>query len=113
MNAKRPLTVSLGACAIVSLLAGVSSATTPAAERIVARLPQLCPNSITQNFPTSGPPETTWTICWREVAGNDGLANPNGLVIGPVYFRRAPTAPFVTVLWDMRVSDYFVPYHTG
>jgi Cu2+-containing amine oxidase len=32
-------------------------------------------------------------------------------VIGPVYFRQSPNAPFVRILWDMRVSDYFVPYH--
>jgi Cu2+-containing amine oxidase len=50
-------------------------------------------------------------ICWREVAGSNSVADPNGLVIGPVYFRQSPSAPFVRVLWDMRVSDYFVPYH--
>jgi hypothetical protein len=79
----------------------------------VARLALFCPNQFDQSFPTGGPAETTWRICWREVAGNQSLSNPNGLVIGPVYFRRAPGAPFVSVLWDMRVSDYFVPYHAG
>src|SRR5215469_8970362 len=70
-----------------------------------------CPNTITQSFPTSGPAQTTWTICWNEVAGTDSLNDPNGLVIGPVYFQKSPTAPMVRILWDMRVSDYFVPYH--
>lgn len=70
-----------------------------------------CPNSITQSFPTSGPAQTTWTICWNEVAGTNSLNDPNGLVIGPVYFQKSPTASSVIVLWDMRVSDYFVPYH--
>jgi primary-amine oxidase len=73
----------------------------------------FCPNAVTQNFPTAGPLQTTWWICWREVAGNNSIANPNGLVIGPVYFRKSATAPFIRVLWDMRVSDYFVPYHPG
>lgn len=73
----------------------------------------FCPNAITQNFPTSGPTQTTWMICWHEVAGNNSIADPNGLVIGPVYFRKSPSAPFVRILWDMRVSDYFVPYHPG
>lgn len=73
----------------------------------------LCPNMIEQNFPISGPVRTTWRICWREVAGSDSLHNPNGLVIGPVYFRTTPTASFVEVMYDMRVSDYFVPYHPG
>ncbi len=72
-----------------------------------------CPNAIMQNFPTIGPAQTTWLICWREVAGNNSIANPNGLVIGPVYFRKSPGGPFFRVLWDMRVSDYFVPYHPG
>ena len=80
---------------------------------IMARLAQLCTNRITQNFPTTGPVATTWFICWREVAGNNSLANPNGLVIGPVYFRKSPTAPILSVIWDMRTSEYFVPYHPG
>jgi hypothetical protein len=78
-----------------------------------ARFQLFCPNAITQNFPTSGAAVTTWLICWHEVAGNNSIANPNGLAIGPVYFRQSPTAPFVRILWDMRVSDYFVPYHPG
>jgi hypothetical protein len=81
---------------------------------ILQRYPWLfCPNSLTQDFPTSGTAQTTWRICWREVAGSNSLVNPNGLVIGPAYFRKSPNAPFVRVLWDMRVSDYFVPYHPG
>ena len=52
----------------------------------------FCPNLITQTFPTIGPAQTTWLICWHEVAGNNSLANPNGLVIGPVYFRKSPSA---------------------
>lgn len=78
-----------------------------------AALSILCPNAVVQNFPTSGPVQTTWHICWREVRGNNSVANPNGLVIGPVHLRKAPNAPFVRVLWDMRVSEYFVPYHSG
>jgi len=80
---------------------------------ITTRLQLFCPNAITQSFPTAGPAQTTWLICWHEVAGNNSLADPNGLVIGPVYFRKSPSAPMIRVLWDMRVSDYFVPYHPG
>jgi hypothetical protein len=79
----------------------------------IGRLALFCPNQFEQSFPTSGPVQTTWRICWHEVAGTQSLTNPNGLVIGPVYFRKSPNAPFVSVLWDMRVSDYFVPYHAG
>jgi hypothetical protein len=72
-----------------------------------------CPSPIAQNFPTTGPVVTTWIIYCHEVAGANSIANPNGLAIGPVYFRQSPTAPFVRILWDMRVSEYFVPYHRG
>ena len=77
------------------------------------RLLVICPNAITQSFPTAGPAQVTWKICWREVAGSNSIANPNGLVIGPVYLRKAPGAPMVQILYDLRVSEYFVPYHSG
>ena len=106
-----------GMLVVTLLLAwtGVASAQPVAAGAALdmSRFRLFCPNAITQNFPTSGPAETTWLICWGEVAGSDSVANPNGLVIGPVYFRKSPSAPFIRILWDMRVSDYFVPYHPG
>lgn len=102
--------------AMLILLTASSGSAQPIATRstlLLQRLAFFCPSMITQNFPTSGLAQTTWEICWREVAGTNSLDDPNGLVIGPVYFRKSPTAPFVRVLWDMRVSDYFVPYHAG
>lgn len=72
-----------------------------------------CPNSVQQSFPTNGPAQTSWSICWREVAGSNSLADPNGLVIGPVFFKKSPSAPWLMIIGDMRVSDYFVPYHPG
>lgn len=94
-------------------LAATTIASAQQRPEFLARFQLFCPNGITQNFPTSGPVYTTWWICWHEVAGNNSIANPNGLVIGPVYFRKSPNAPIMRVLWDMRVSDYFVPYHPG
>jgi Cu2+-containing amine oxidase len=35
------------------------------------------------------------------------------LVIGPVFFQKSPTSPSIEVLWDMRLSEMFVPYHPG
>jgi primary-amine oxidase len=76
----------------------------------------FCPSNtaIVQSFtnPTNGA-TTTWTICWREVAGNDSLHNPNGLVIGPVFFQKAAGAPNVDLIFDMRISEFFIPYHSG
>jgi Cu2+-containing amine oxidase len=76
-----------------------------------------CVHSITQTFPTNASAltaqTTTWTICWREVAGNDSLHNPNGLVIGPVFFQKSAGAPQVFMIYDMRISEFFIPYHSG
>jgi Cu2+-containing amine oxidase len=85
--------------------------------RVAARrAPDLgpsCVNQITQDFPATGTPETTWVICWREVRGNDSRHDPNGLVIGPVFFQTSPSAPLRMVISDMRMSEIFVPYHPG
>lgn len=99
-------------CIVVIVLA--SLATCPAAGQTGTPKPvEDCIHSITQSFPTSGPAVTTWTICWREVAGSDSLHNPNGLVLGPVFFQKAPGAPQVFLIYDMRISEFFVPYHSG
>jgi hypothetical protein len=50
---------------------------TPVREIDLTRLLLYCPNQFEQSFPTSGPAQTTWRICWHEVAGNQGLTNPN------------------------------------
>ena len=63
-------------------------------------------NLVDQKFPTSGPEITHWRLCWQTIAGN-------GLVIHWAYFRTSPTKPWLFVLWDGRVSEIFVPYHTG
>src|SRR5712691_2291998 len=63
-------------------------------------------NLVDQKFPTVGPEVTHWRLCWQAVNGN-------GLLIHWAYFRTAPTAPWLFLLWDARVSEIFVPYHTG
>ena len=108
--------ITLSVIAILHVCCGIADS--QPAQRIplqilVQRLNFLCENQIVQSFPTAGPVQSTWRICWHEVRSNDSVANPNGLVIGPVYFQKSPSAPFIRVLWDMRVSDYFVPYHAG
>src|SRR5260370_554057 len=109
------------ACALLSWAAGQATSGQVATTQITSsstalamtRFLAFCPNAITQDFPTSGAAQTTWLICWHEVAGEDSVADPIGLIIGPVYFRKSPDAPMIRVLWDLRVSDYFVPYHPG
>lgn len=64
------------------------------------------PFLIDQSFPTSGPMQTRWRICWQPMAGN-------GLVITSASFQKSPTAPLVRVFFEARVSEIFVPYHSG
>lgn len=67
------------------------------------------PYFVDQQFPTSaalGPPETRWRICFQPKPGN-------GLVITAAFFQKTPSAPFVRVFWDARISELFVPYHQG
>jgi Cu2+-containing amine oxidase len=85
-------------CAVTSLAAGQAVD--------LSKTPGVCSNSITQSFPTNGTAVTTWTICWT------GGVNSR-LAIGPVFFQKSPTSPQIEVLWDMRLSDIFIPYHPG
>ena len=77
-----------------------------AAQAAPPAMPCSRANLVDQKFPTSGPEITHWRLCWQAVAGN-------GLVIHWAYFRTSPTKPWLFVLWDGRVSEIFVPYHTG
>jgi primary-amine oxidase len=70
------------------------------------KLTQACsaPYFVEQTFPSNGPGETSWRLCWQPVPGN-------GLVITSASFQKAPGAPFIKLFGDARVSDIFVPYH--
>src|SRR5258708_13435263 len=61
-------------------------------------------NKVDQKFPVAGPEETHWLICWEAVP-------KKGLVIHWAFFRTPPTAKWVQIFWDARVSEMFVPYH--
>ena len=63
-------------------------------------------NLVDQKFPTVGPEITHWRLCWQVVNGN-------GLMIHWAYFRTSPSKPWIFLLWDARVSEIFVPYHSG
>lgn len=69
---------------------------------------QVCssPYFVEQAFPISGPEQTRWKLCWQALNG------PN-LVITGAWFRPAPAAPWIKLIYDARVSQLFVPYHPG
>lgn len=63
-------------------------------------------NEILQEFPAGGPMETAWRVRWAEGPGK-------GLYITGAWFRRSPDEAWLRVLFDARVAEIFVPYHTG
>src|SRR5712692_778068 len=67
--------------------------------------PQWCssPYAITQTFQGG---TTAWSLCWN-------WSNGPGLIITHAYFRPSPNGPWINVLWEARVSQLFVPYHSG
>lgn len=64
------------------------------------------PYFVEQGFPSTGAEETRWRVCWQS-------QGKHGLVITAAFFRKSPTAPFVRVFWDARLSEILVPYHSG
>lgn len=64
------------------------------------------PYLVEQRFPTTGVEQTRWRICWTNTSGY-------GLVITSAHFRKTPTSPWMRLFWDARISEIFVPYHTG
>jgi len=71
----------------------------------VAAQPQWCssPYSIVQTFQSG---TTAWSLCWR-------WENGPGLIITHAYFRPSPNGSWINILWEARVSQLFVPYHSG
>jgi primary-amine oxidase len=90
---------------LLSTLAALLFSAAPATVRA-----QACsePFFIEQRFPTnpSLPEETRWRFCWQRVS-------KNGLVINAAFFRKSPASPWVQVIYDARVAELFVPYHSG
>jgi primary-amine oxidase len=69
---------------------------------------QFCsaPYFVTQSFPTSGPAQTRWKLCWQVLTG------PN-LVITGAWFQPEVNGPWIKLIYDARISQLFVPYHFG
>lgn len=68
--------------------------------------PTAPPYEVIQEFPSRGPMQTAWLVHWSE-------ATHVGLYITGAWFKRTPADPWIRILWDARLSDIFVPYHSG
>lgn len=63
-------------------------------------------NTVIQNFPPAGPMQTAWKVRFAHATGK-------GLYVTGAWFKSAPGGSWMRVLWDARVADIFVPYHSG
>ena len=63
-------------------------------------------NEVFQEFSASAGPETAWRVRWAQGPGR-------GLYITGAWFRRVPTESWMRILYDARVAELFVPYHSG
>ena len=97
--------MTIWATALTGALFAILAATPASAQSCRAGAIQ-----VDQAFPTAGPEQTRWRICVSEARGG---ARPNGLVVGPVYFRKTPASSFVNIFYDARISEIFVPYSSG
>lgn len=68
---------------------------------------QACsaPYLVQQTF-TRGAYSTEWMLCWSTPA-------TYGLTVTAAYFRPGPGKPLIQVFYDARVTEIFVPYHSG
>lgn len=96
----------LGVVLLAAVSLGLQGCRTTCCQRFTPQPSGAPANEIVQEFPAAGPAETAWRVRWAEGAGK-------GLYITGAWFRRAPTEPWMRVLWDARLADIFVPYHTG
>jgi Cu2+-containing amine oxidase len=74
--------------------------------RAVAQQYCSAPYYVEQAFPTSGPEQTRWKLCWQ-------VQNGPNLVITGAWFRPDPNQAWIKLIYDARVSQLFVPYHAG
>lgn len=63
-------------------------------------------NEIIQLFPTKGPMHSAWKIRYH-------TENGFGLYIKEAWFKKGADEPWIQVLSDARLSEMFVPYHSG
>jgi primary-amine oxidase len=68
--------------------------------------PTDCPQSVVASFPTAGPAQTQWDLCYE-------VMPRYGLVVRRASFQPFPAAPHIGVLSDARLGEIFVPYHSG
>jgi primary-amine oxidase len=64
-------------------------------------------HELTQMFPPGSVPKETG---WKVTFGHD---IDQGLFITGAFFKKGPQEPWMRVLWEARLADLFVPYHSA
>lgn len=88
------------------LIALVTMIGFPAAQPEPAKEKGLPLNEIVQTFPSNDVMKTAWKVRYTTATGF-------GLIIQEAWFKRGPKDPWMQVLGDARLSEMFVPYHSG
>src|SRR5438045_4793300 len=89
-------------CALATICAGC----TTCCPKMTKQSSGAPPNEVIQEFPAGASMQTAWRVRF-------GHATGKGLFITGAWFKRGPTQPWMQVLYDARVADLFVPYHSG
>lgn len=63
-------------------------------------------NEVIQEFPSNDVMRTAWKVHWATATGF-------GLYLQDAWFKRGPKEPWLQVVGDSRLSEMFVPYHSG
>ncbi len=78
----------------------------PAAQPEAVKEPAPPTGEVVQTFPSNDVMKTAWKVHYTTAAGF-------GLIIQDAWFKRGPKDPWMQVLGDARLSEMFVPYHSG
>lgn len=97
---------------VIRTLLAAAFALSASASALAHPCPALGPasgNEVIQEFAPGGP-GGAYRPAWRV---QYGFAVKRGLYITGAFYRMRPADPWMRVLWDARLSDIFVPYHSG
>lgn len=92
--------------ASLSASAQQQSGTRPASPAKEKPKPAAAATETIVEFPTNDVMRTAWKVQWSTMNGF-------GLVVNGAWFKKGPKEPWFQVLGDARLSEMFVPYHSG
>jgi primary-amine oxidase len=98
--------VALGGCFSLALLAGAPAQQQDAGQDSAAPKPPPALKETVVEFPSNDVMRTAWKVHWTTT---DGF----GLIVSGAWFKKGPQEPWFQILGEVRLSEMFVPYHSG